>query len=156
WYRAAVGGFGPGDLCSCDPGSSHGTSTTGQAAGNASSAPTGIDWSGDGIVDVYGTPFTFPSPPSTYRADGAARDARVMFQDTIGTCPEPDSFAVGVYNTLMTEERAKGARIGSHSFGAFNGTATSYDASASSIDTFLSTDANRDYMLMISAGNAGA
>lgn len=158
WYYRAPGGFGAGDLCSCDPGPSHGTVTTAQAAGNASSGPfaaQGIDWSGDGAADDYGAPFLFTSGPNTFRVDGVAYGARMVFQDTNGTCPEPETFTPGVYNTLLTDGRAKGARIGSLSFGAFNGTSTLYDANASSIDTFLSTDANRDYMVFLAAGNAG-
>jgi hypothetical protein len=59
WYEVAPGGFGNGDLRTCDPFGSHGQVTAAQAAGNASSGPflaDGIDWNGDGTVDDYGDP----------------------------------------------------------------------------------------------------
>src|SRR5206468_1534365 len=111
WYYKAPGGFGNGDLCSCDPAFSHGTSTTSQAAGNASSGPfssDSIDWTGDGAVDSYGTPFNFVAAPNIYRIDGVARGARVVFQDLNSQCPEPTSFVFGSYSTLFGDARAKG------------------------------------------------
>ena len=93
WYMVAPGGFGTGDLLACDPSGSHGTVTSGQAAGNASSGPftaDALDWSGDGTNDNYGDPntsdicgpgFCFTSGPTTYRVDGVAYGARILFQD---------------------------------------------------------------------------
>ena len=74
-----------------------------------------------------------------------------------GTCPESDSVTPGNYGILFTDARGKGARIHSISFGAFNvATGTIYDPSTRAIDDFLSTDANRDYMMFIAAGNNGS
>lgn len=175
WYEVAPGGFGNGNLLSCDNSASHGTVTSGQAAGNASSGPftaDGLDWSGDGTVDNYGDPntsdtcgpgFCFTSGPTTFRVDGVAPGARLIFQDVNGGaqfdgCPEADSFLFGSYNTLLTDARGKGARIHTFSFGGggTEGIPTAYDSSAQAIDAFLSTDANRDYLMFIAAGNNGS
>ena len=166
--QKAPGSFGTGDLASCGQSFTHGVVTASQAAGNASSGPftaDGIDWNNDGTVDDYGDPntsdacgpgFCFFSGPVKIRVDGTAPGARVVFQDVNNICPEPTSFSFGSYNTLLTDARSKGARLHTFSFGAYNtATGTIYDASAQAIDAFLSTDANRDYMMFVAAGNNG-
>lgn len=175
WYKVAAGGFGTGDLASCDPTSSHGQLTASVAAGNASSGPfappngplsDALDWTGDGTVDDYGDPntsdtcgpgFCFPSGGVNYRVDGVSPGSRLVFEDLNNVCPEPDAFTSGSFSALLADLRSKGARIGSWSFGAFNGAAgTQYDASAQGIDGFLATDSNRDFMMFLAAGNNGS
>ncbi len=132
WYEVAPGGFGTGDLKSCDPAASHGTVTSGQACGNASSGPfasDNVDWTGDGVADDYGDPvggdlcgpgFCFTSGTQVFRVDGVAPGARIVFQDVNSTCPEPESFTFGAYSTILGDARTKGARLQTFSFGAFN------------------------------------
>jgi hypothetical protein len=96
-----------------------------------------------------------------YRIDGVAYGARIVFQDVNGganSCPEPESFPSGSFATLLGDARGKGARIHSYSFGGGGtiGTPTAYDAAAAAIDGFLNTDANRDYMMFLAAGNNGS
>ena len=168
WYEKAPTGFGNGDLCSCDPGPGHGLTTTAAAAGNASSGPfaaDNLDWTGDGVPDSYGvaptgdtngSAFFFPYNSQRFRVDGVAKGAKILFQDVNSTCPEPATFSwTGLFGTLLSDSRGKGARIQSYSFGAYNNTATSYDSATSAIDTFLATDANRDFMVFVAAGNNG-
>lgn len=174
WYKVAAGGFGSGDLISCGPGS-HGNVVSSVAAGSASSGPfappngpesDALDWTGDGTVDDYGEPnpsdacgpgFCFTSGGVSYRVDGVAVGARVVFEDLNSACPEPSSFAAGSYGALLGDVRAKGALLHSYAFGAFNpGTGTQYDASAQGIDAFLASDSNRDFMMFLAAGNGGS
>lgn len=158
WYKSGITApWQAGDLCSCDPEFTHGTATVNQALGNASSGPfadDGVDWTGDGLADDYGTPFFFTVAPADYRVDGVAPGARLVFQD-VGICPDPTTITTGTYTTLLTDARTKGARLHSLSFGFFNQTATLYDSRPQQIDGFLSTDAQRDYMLFVETGNSG-
>ena len=168
WYEVAPGGFGDGDLSTCDPGASHGTIVASVAAGNASSGPFAadlLDWSGDGTPDDYGDPnsgdscgpgYCFPSGGINYRVDGVAPGARLLVQDLNSTCPEPGSFASGSFGALLGDARSKGARVHLYPFGALAFPLTQYDVSAQAIDDFLAADANRDYMLFLAAGNYGS